>query len=211
MQFSSDTHTYSLDGHTFKYSVTELVNKYVPLFPAGMIAEKVAKKEGTTAEEVLRKWEMSKDIACDYGNAVDKAIQYWVDFKEEPKQDHLKEIVARFKEDHTGELISQVAVYSLEKSVCGTLDLIEKLGNKKINIIDVKSNADFYKKATGKLLAPYNDLEASNLNKYRLQLSLYKDLFEMRGVSVENISIWHSAHGIITLTPLDTTEIWNKI
>ena len=211
MHFDPVTHTYRIGDHTFKYSVTELVSKYVPPFPAGMIAEKVAKKEGTTPEEVLRKWEINKDIACDYGNAVDKAVQYWVDFKELPKQDHLKEIVERFKKDYTGELISQVAVYSTEKSVCGTLDLIEKLGNKRINIIDVKSNADFYKKASGKLLAPYQDLEASNLNKYRLQLSLYRDLFEMRGVSVGKISIWHSTLGVINVEPLNTEPIWQTI
>lgn len=212
MIFDPVTHTYKLGELTFKYSVTGLANKYVPPFPAGMLAEKVAKKEGTTSDVILAKWELNKDMACDYGNAVDKAIQYWVEFGEEPKQDHLKGIVKSFTKDYGRDgLVTQIAVYSEEKSVCGTTDVIRKLGNKTIDIIDVKSNADFFKKGSGKLLAPFNDLENNNTNKYRLQLSLYKDLFEMRGITVKSISIWHPEHGIIPLEPLDTTTIWQTI
>ena len=211
MIFDPITHQYKLGDHTFKYSVTGLASKYIPPFPAGMIAEKVAKKEGVETDYVLRKWAMNKEMACDYGNAVDKAIQYWIDFKEEPKNEHLRGIVQRFAKDHDGDLLSQISVYSEEKSVCGTTDVIRKLGNKTIDIIDVKSNADFYKKGTGKLLAPFTDLVADNINKYRLQLSLYKDLFEMKGITVNSISIWHPEHGIITLEALNTKPIWQTI
>jgi hypothetical protein len=211
MIFDPVTHQYKLNGHTFKYSVTGLAGKYVPPFPAGMIAEKVAKKEGTTTEEVLRKWDINKDMACDYGNAVDKAIQLWVDFKEEPKNEHLREIVQKFAQDHAGDLVTQISVYNEEKSVCGTTDVIRKLGNKEIDIIDVKSNADFYKKGTGKLLTPFDDLPNDNLNKYRLQLSIYKDLFEMKGITVKSISIWHPDEGIIKLEPLNLEKVWQTI
>lgn len=211
LHFNESTHTYRHHDHTFKYSVTEVVNKYVPPFPAGAVAQAVAKKEGVEPDYILQKWELNKQIACEYGDAVDKAVQYWIDFKEEPKQKHLKDIISRFKKDHAGDLLSQVVVYDLESSVCGTVDVIERLGNKKINITDVKSNADLYKKGSGKLLAPFNDLENNNINKYRLQLSLYKDLFEKRGVSVENISIWHPEKGIINVQPLNTKEIWKTL
>lgn len=211
LYFDDQTHTYRYGDHTFKYSVTELLNQYVPPFPAGAVAQAVAKKEGVETDYILQKWNLNKEIACDYGNAIDKAVQYWIDFKEEPKQEHLKNIVSRFKNDHTGDLIAQVVVYDLDTSVCGTLDVIERLGDKRINIIDVKSNADLHKKGNGKLLAPFNDLENNNINKYRLQLSLYKDLFEKRGVTVENIFLWHSEEGIINLEPLNTKEIWNNL
>lgn len=211
MRFDPITHKYELNGHTFKYSVTGLAGKYVPPFPAGMLAQKVAQKEGTTPEFVLSRWDMNKEMACDYGNAVDKAIQYWVDFKEEPKNKHLKSIVRDFAKTHDGDLRCQISVYSEEKSVCGTTDVIKVVAPKTVDIIDVKSNADFYKKGNGKLLAPFNDLEANNLNKYRLQLSLYKDLFEMKGITVRNIEIWHPEEGVITLEPLDTKIIWQTI
>lgn len=211
LHFDPTTHTYRFGDHTFKYSVTELLNKYVPPFAAGAIAQAIAKKRGVEPEHVLAQWELNKQIACEYGDAVDKAVQYWIDYKEIPKQKHLADIVSRFKKDHTGDLISQVVVYDLESSVCGTLDVIERLGDKKINIIDVKSNADLHKKGNGKLLAPFDDLENNNINKYRLQLSLYKDLFEKRGVTVENISIWHSEEGIIKIEPLNTKPIWQNL
>lgn len=211
MIFDPVTHTYKLGDHTFKYSVTEIAGKYVPPFPAGMIAQRTAQKEGTTADEVLRRWEMNKDMACDYGNAVDKAIQYWVDFKEEPKNKHLKKIVQDFAKDHDGDLRAQIAVYDEEKSVCGTTDLIKVVAPKTIDIIDIKSNAEFYKKGSGKLLAPFNDLENNNLNKYRLQLCLYRDLFMKKGITVRNLEIWHPEEGIINLEPLDTTTIWQTI
>ena len=211
MIFDPVTHQYKLNGHTFKYSVTELAGKYIPPFPAGMLAEKVAKKEGVTADHILRQWDMNKEMACDYGNAVDKAIQYWIDFKKEPKNEHLQKIVKDFAGRYDGDLRSQISVYSEEKSVCGTTDVIKVLAPKTIDIIDVKSNADFYKKGSGKLLGPFSDLENNNLNKYRLQLSLYKDLFEMKGFTVMGIEIYHPEEGIIKLEPLNTTDIWQTI
>ena len=211
MIFDPVTHQYKLNGHTFKYSVTGLASKYIPPFPAGMLAEKVAKKEGVTAEQILRQWDMNKEMACDYGNAVDKAIQYWIDFKQLPKNEHLRDIVKDFAITHEGDLRCQISVYSEEKSVCGTTDVIKVVAPKTIDIIDVKSNADFYKKGNGKLLAPFNDLENNNLNKYRLQLSLYKDLFEMKGITVRNIEIWHPEEEVIILEPLNTKEIWQTI
>ena len=210
--FDPITHTYTLDGHTFKYSVTQLIKEYTTPFQAEMIAGMVAKKKGVEREEILGMWELKKNIACDYGNAVDKAIQYYVDYGEDPAQKHLKEMTDKFQEDYKGSnLVSQVTVYNLEKSVCGTVDLIEKLGGNAINIIDVKSNADFYKKGHGKLLAPFNDLENNNLNKYRLQLSLYRDLFELRGIKVEGLEVWHPVHGIIKVEPLNTKIIWQNL
>jgi len=211
MIFDPATHTYTLNGHTFKHSVTELVSKYVPPFPAGMLAEKVAQKEGTTSDVVLARWQMNKEIACDYGNAVDKAIQYWIDFKQEPKIKHLQKIVKDFAGRYDGDLRSQISVYSEEKSVCGTTDIIRIVAPKTIDIIDVKSNAEFFKKPSGKLLAPFNDLPNNNLNKYRIQLSLYRDLYEMKGITVRNLEIYHPEEGIIKVEPLNTKEIWQTI
>lgn len=209
--FDSASHTYRLGDKTFKRSVTQVVNEYVPPFPAEMIAGKIAKKEGVETQDILDKWELNKNIACAYGDAVDLAVRYYVSYGEMPKQEHLQAIVERFKADYTGDLVANITAYSEEHSVVGTTDIIEKLGDKKVKIIDVKSNADFYKKGNGKLLAPFNDLENNNLNKYRLQLSIYRDLFAFRGIQVEGLEVWHSQLGVINIEPLNTTEIWNKI
>lgn len=204
-------HTYTIDSHTFKYSVTQLVNQYTPPFQADMIARIVASKEGCEPQDILRKWEVNKEIAQDYGNAVDKAVQYWVDYGEGPKQQHLEEIVEDFKKDFSKNLSAQIAVYDKQMSVCGTIDVVESLGNKKVNVIDVKSNAEFYKKPHGRLLAPFNDLQNNNENKYRIQLSLYRDLLKLQGIEVENLYVWHPVHKIIKLEPINTEEIWKKI
>lgn len=204
------THTYRHGEHTFGKSVTELVNQYVPEFQAEMIAEKVANKEGRTTTGVLRQWKLAGELATNYGNAVHKTIEYWIDFKQKPSHTHLQEILDNFLQIYGDkELVSEIAVYDVERDVCGTVDLLQVVAPKTVKIIDIKTNGDLHKKGHGKLLAPFQDLENNNINKYRLQLSIYKKLFEGRGYKVPELEIWHPEEGVISIDEINIDEIWH--
>lgn len=77
--------------------------------------------------------------------------------------------------------------------VAGMIDLIVHNSiTKSIEIYDYKTNAKLeLTNPYEKMKPPYNDLQASTYNKFRLQLSIYKYLLESNGVAVSTINIVH--------------------
>ena len=211
--FDEPSHTYYDDGEKVKYNVTSLVDLFVKPFPAELIAGKVAKRDGTTTEAVLDMWGLKRDLATEYGNSVHKSVELFLKYGEYPKHECLREIVQKFQEDFKGheKFHSEVMVYDPELSVCGTIDMIEIEAPKVISIWDTKTNGDLLEESKYKLTGPFKDLKATNINKYRIQLSIYKDLLERRGNTVSRIGIWHPVEGLIELEPLNIEPIWKEI
>lgn len=204
------TSIYKTDGayiHNNKklIRVTDWIKQFIPEFPAEMIAGKCGAKEGRTAEEILAKWKQKAHIATSLGTALHEAIDYYVKYGERAEHPSLQSAIDEFIEKTKGKkLFSEVVVYDDE--VAGTIDLIESVKKGKVIIHDYKTNADL-NKTNGKLLAPFEKLGNNPLNRYRLQLSKYKELLEKRGVEVVGIKLWHYTDHfeIINIEPLDLT------
>ncbi len=185
-------------------SVTEFIKKFEPEFPSELIAEKIAKRDGVTAESVLAEWKLNSEISCDYGNSIHKGIEFWVDFCEFSKIEHVKLATQKFTEKYDrAKLKSEQQIKSDELKLAGTIDLLEKLGNKQVNLIDLKTNYDIHDtegKKKGYFLAPLTDLKYTTLNKYRLQLSLYKHLLSLKGIKVKEMCIeWWNGQDFETI------------
>lgn len=210
--FDPIAHVYCLNGKAFKQSVTELKNTFVKPFPAGMIAQAVAKKEGKEINDILAQWEANKDLSCAFGNAIDLAVRYWIDYGEEPKHPFLKGVVQDFAAKCDRDVRkANIVVYDEPLSLVGTMDILAITGDKKAIIEDVKTNGDITKPSKEKLLPPFDDLPATKINEYRIQLSIYQYLMERRGWTIEGLRLWHygeNGFACIELEPLDVTKIW---
>ena len=191
MIFNKDKHTYTHKKEPYT-PVSNWVKRYVKPFPAKIISKLVAKKQGVKQKYILGKWDLKADYSKYYGSGIHGALEYYNKYKEFPEHEHLKKVVEEYLKLNTyDKWFSEVIVYDEETKIAGTIDILVSLGNKEVIIRDVKTNGNLHKKGKGKLLPPYDSLEANNINKYRLQLSMYKKLAEARGLKVVGIEIWY--------------------
>lgn len=201
IKFTEEGHTYTteIDGKLAHLtSSTTFLSRYSKPFPKEFIAPKSAAKrlregkKGVTTVDVLDMWALNGDISRLYGNAVHKAVEYWIRFEEYPKTDYTRKVVNEFKKLNLGPCIAEYVMGDVDLMLAGMADIIElvDIDKKIINLLDIKTNADLYD-SKGYLLPPFDHLEASNFNKYRLQLSLYKYFLEKEGWTVYNMKLLH--------------------
>jgi hypothetical protein len=172
---------------------TTWLSQWIKPFPKDFIAPKSAAKnlrEGlrpTTTEGVLDMWRMSGDIACDYGNSIHKAIEYYIKYGQKVKAPHLLAATNSFIDLGLGDCVSEFIMGDADTELAGQADIIEKYKDG-VNLLDIKTNSDLYDHK-GYLLPPFDEYKCNNLNKYRLQLSLYKYFLEKEGHKVYNMRL----------------------
>lgn len=192
--FDEKNHKYTNNSGNQLISVSTLISKYKEPFDAdGKIAVRCAEKEGITKEEILAKWEKTKNDACTRGISFHKQAEYYILNKkilDEPDKD----IIEKFsKIQFSGKLFTEEIVYSLKDMIAGTVDLIEVLGKNKCNLYDFKTNKklekySFWRK---KMLYPVSHIIDCNFYHYSLQLSLYAYLLEEHGFWAEELKIFY--------------------
>ena len=190
MLFDEDNHQY--DGYQ---SVSEFLSKFKKEFPKNLIAEKMAAKGDLTKEEILYKWDLNGKISCDYGKSCHGAIEYFIKFGEKPKL-HTKLVNEFAKKYDRKELVSEIIASNDDLKIAGTLDIVRKLGNKEVDIIDLKTNADMTK---------------DKIAEYELQLTTYKWLLEQKGLKVKNLILEHWTNKLKTIKLKTNKKLWQKI
>lgn len=204
MVFDKENHRYTHNGKELK-SVSSWIQKFVPYFHTELIAERVANKEGCDTDFIVNKWRQKGLIATSFGTAIHEAIDYYVTYGEIIENPLIGKYVEMFAKEFAGkEVYSEVIVYDDEHA--GTIDLIEVVDKGKVILHDYKTNFDLYKKH-GKLLTPFETLDNMPINKYRLQLSKYKQMLEnMKDVEVVGLNIWHITDKF-TRIPIEPIEL----
>lgn len=184
MHFDKENHIYTLNGKELK-SVSSWIEQFVPEFNANIVSSVMSRTSEMSPEEIRAKWELKGKIAREQGNWIHDSIQYYLKYDNEFENEPVKE----FKKHQTDNTYySEMIVYDDEYA--GTIDLIEVIKKGKVKLHDFKTNENLYKKK-GKLKEPYKDLENTPMNKYRLQLSKYKEMLEkMKDVEVVELNIW---------------------
>lgn len=180
--FNEEAHEYRLDGVPIP-SVSRLLDRIKPPFDAPAAAARVGRRDGIDPAELLRQWEEKRDKACAFGHLIHAAIEghlrgtpiqggppqlrHWLKWWEAAKE-HLMP----FRIEHR--------MASAELRVAGTCDLIadsSKTGM--LHPLDYKTNGEFETfNRFRNLLAPFDDLDASDLNIYSAQISIYRVLAE---------------------------------
>lgn len=207
MQFSEEAHEYRKDGIRYT-SVGEFLKHFTPEFPKGLIAEQVARKNGVQPNEVIAEWDLNADISCDYGHAIHKSVEYWIRYGKFPKAPHLKDAAEKFAAKHDRRTIEpEIIVFNDKYRLAGTIDQLVILAKKRCRLMDVKTNGDLYDKPRGVFLPPIQNLPHTKINKYRLQLSTYKKLLELKGWTVEGIEIEHWTGTVFDTIPLEPIDV----
>jgi hypothetical protein len=193
--FDPHTHTYRHHLTNDEYiSVTTLLNKFKKPFDVITASERVAKREGTTPDEVRKKWKQINDESKQYGTKIHNVIDLYNTSKSiTPDYEHIIDSYNKLQIiNDEDKLLSEERVHSHTYKVAGTADVIKIEPKGKFSIFDIKTNKkfNFFNTYGEKLLPPLSHLQACELTTYSLQLSLYAFMYqEMTGSELNQLGI----------------------
>ncbi len=177
MLFEKENHTYTLNGIEY-YSVTTVLDNFSETFESDRISSAIARRDKRNQEEILEEWDLKREISCDWGNALHKSAELWIKYNQKPNVlllqrfiDELSNVLDREKSE------TETIVWDKELMVAGTIDILHHKSKKKSIMYDIKTNNDL-DKSHGKMLEPFDKIKDSKINKYRMQLTTYKHLYE---------------------------------
>ncbi len=193
--FDPRTHTYRHQSTNDEYiSVTTLLNKFKKPFDVVGAAERVAKREGSTPEEVREKWKQINEESKQYGTKIHNAIDIYNDSK--VTTSGYESIIESYNKlgiiNNDDKILSEERVYSHTSKVAGTADIIKLEQKGKFSVFDIKTNKkfNFFNAFGEKLLSPLSHLQSCELTIYSLQLSLYAYMYqEMTGSELNQLGI----------------------
>jgi len=214
LKFNEEAHTYKCDNMSYT-SVSKFISQFTEKFDEFRIAGFVARARKTTIDVILREWKETRDNACNKGHRVHHFGENYMFDRTLSPTDGYEEAIVKFWNDlpeHIVPFIAELQMYSKNKGIAGTADII--LYNKKTNkfiIADYKTNVDLFKNYKGKkMLGKFKKVLDTPYNKYVLQLSAYQYLFEQTGYKVESRKlVWLKSDGTYEL--YDTPNIIKEL
>jgi ATP-dependent exoDNAse (exonuclease V) beta subunit len=178
LEFNKETHTYKV-GEDLLISVTDLISYFFP-FDEKKALESTAIKTGFKVDYIKALWERQKKQASDFGTRIHKCAENiyengaFIQIKKENKG--LERQIIKFFNDHKHlkKFMKEAQVFSFEKKLAGTIDLVmqDKFGD--CYIFDWKTNREIKKEGFGNAKAPISHLNDSPYTRYGLQLNAYK-------------------------------------
>lgn len=195
--------TFQEEGHIYKdetgkrlTSTTSFIEQFKAPFKAELIAERVAKKKGTTASMVLKEWNKIKEEALALGTQVHKYAEGFPQMgipSNERESAVYKFYVDHVESGHYSFIASEVLVYNSTLGIAGTIDLI-LLNNStgSLCLCDWKTSKEIKNKAYSNLFPPFEAYPQNNFYTYGLQLNTYRNLLQLGcGLPVDELKIIH--------------------
>lgn len=208
--YHDESHTYECDGVKL-VSATEYIKQFYKEFDLENISAASAKSWGVEQQEVKDLWESNGGLTSAFGTVVHNALEHYDKFKamgqivqdkkslEEnyamPKHPVLKQIIEAFIAIDTQEgiIVPEVLVTDIKNGVCGRADRILIIDEKKkiCRVQDFKVNINSEEISSSmKVLAPFSGLPAHKISKYQLQMSIYANMLQNSGWSVEGLDVF---------------------
>ena len=197
--FNQENHSYFL-GDKKLISVTTLLSKFKNEFDSDYWSKKIAERENTTQEVILKKWKDKAFKSTEIGTAIHKIFEDYVnnnysvlngnlifEFNKLSPEfylefDQKKNIALKFIDDFfiTKRLIpleTEFIVYN--EFLAGQIDMICKDYNNNFYILDFKTNEKIEANSYGKKMkGVFNDLNDCSFYHYCIQLSVYKKILK---------------------------------
>ena len=169
-----ETHKYINTETGEEYtSVSAVLSQFKKPFDTKYWAAKKAKDYGTTAEEVMDKWDEIKDFSCHRGKNYHKIMEdFIIEYKETPGNSNL------------------YSSFTHNLNLLGDANVIYH--GSEFSIMDFKTNKQFryLSKYNEYLLKPVDHLQSCEFNNYALQLSLYAFMYsQMTGKKLRALAI----------------------
>lgn len=204
IRYYDDKHIY-IDTITGKKltSVTQLLGKYRQKFASDSISKAIAKRDGRKQSEILQEWEMKRRLGSYRGSLLhdylenlwkgkiyksDRPLDVVAMLKKYKLKDEfnrsldiLEGMANRFVKDHSHYYPISLELVVGNSCLAGQMDLLAWDDKKKcVILVDYKTDKKLlnYSEYGKDFLDPISHLEDCEINKYSLQLSLYKNLLE---------------------------------
>lgn len=172
IKFHEKNHTYKINDEVCPLSVTRFLNLFIPDFDSKKMATHCAKKDGVDVQDVLRKWEYEKDIACTKGTIFHNYIDNYLSNKILPiDREEINNLCERYQDKNIENILltnlakiilqfekfyeyyiksfyhvkSEFVVGDIDDTkICGTIDNISvSRDTGEIFIIDYKTNKKY--------------------------------------------------------------------
>jgi len=210
VSFNSETHTYFKKDKKL-ISVTTFLSAFKNKFDSDYWSEKIAKRENTTKEVILKKWKDKAFKSTEIGTAIHKIFEdytnneyfilneeigfnipdlekeFYIDYNKKRKVaiDFINDF---FVSKRLTPIESEFIV--CDKFLAGQIDNISKDSENNYYILDFKTNEkidyDSYNKKMKGILCEFND---SSFYHYSLQLSIYREI--LKEYKIKNMYLVH--------------------
>lgn len=198
--FNAEEHVYRYDNKRI-FGVTSFLERFIKQFDSDFWSKKKAEQAGITQEEMLAQWDAKRDRSCDLGHCVHDYIEkFYMEGSELLTEDvEANERIVKFHTIYESKLKSltpigsEIRVFSKKWGIAGTLDQLY-LYEGSVIIGDWKTNKEIKTDKSycfNKLLPPFQNYKDNELNKYSLQISLYRLLLEEAGIHTDYGFICH--------------------
>jgi hypothetical protein len=231
-KFFEDGHYYQYKGKDVGISVTRFIEQYAQEFKQQEIAERVAKRDGKTVQEVLDEWKYKNQFACAKGSTCHEYAQsLWSGEKWKAltfdESDEYLNAVGRIRmqartfyydyRDKLEHLADEYIVGSEEYNIASAIDhlFINKLTGELV-LVDYKTNsylAGYNKKAySKKMKVPLQHLNDDAIHHYYIQLSIYRYLIEKyTNLKVSEMFIVYFSENIENYEIIDIPYLKNEV
>lgn len=210
IMFEPISHTYR-HGEKSLTSATQHISKFYKKFDEENVSKASAKSWGVDQEQLRSLWKRNGELTSDFGTAIHNALELYENFKAMgediqknkelpenyalPKHPILRKIVLDFIKinDTVGRVVAEALITDIENGFCGHADrvLITDEKKKVCRIQDYKINIgseDVRREL--KAMEPFNELPANKITKYQLQLSVYANMLQKSGWTVEGLDVF---------------------
>lgn len=191
-------------------SATRIVGQYTKPFNSEYMSKKCSESWGVDQQELKNLWRGGGMISANFGTAIHEALEHYFKYKEIgdiihhasasktenaalPKHPLLKKIILELLEIDKieGMDLPEVVITNVDKGYCGTVDKLKIIDTeKKICRIQDYKIIDEIESKTDKLKHPFDHLPATKLSHYQIQLSVYANIMQMSGWSVQGLDIF---------------------
>jgi len=211
IHFDDNKHCYTYQEKELQ-GVTNYIKKFFNPFKLNTIAKSISKKWGIASDKIKALWESSGVVASLFGTAIHNALEHYeinkslgmeinkkrgiVENYALPKHPLLRSIIDGFIEINPYreyEVVCEALVSDVANGLCGHADRITIISweDKICRIGDYKINIDAdIKDSKHRVLEPFNYLPNTKLSKYQLQLSVYANMLQKSGWTVQALDVY---------------------
>ncbi len=204
-------------NHVYKYngvqltSATGKLKDFYKEFNLNGISFASAKKWGVDEQHLRDLWKSLGDASALFGTAIHNALEHYEthsylgehiknaksddDNYALPKHPLLRKIVKEFVTVNPvqGRVLTEVLLTDVSNGYCGHADRIVIIDEEKkiCRVGDYKINVDAEVESTrDKALQPFNHLPGNKITKYQIQMSIYANMLQKTGWTVEGLDIY---------------------
>lgn len=184
------------ENHSYTYrcvpltSVTSLCKLLEPPFDRDGISQRVAAKQGRPVADILAEWDAKGQASCELDSQVHEYIRFILVGQAPPRDPitsinsivpEMKAFDAFWREARTTMSVREVewVIGDAAWGLAGTVDaLVYHRETGKFHLFDWKTGKLAHTNDFSRLRPPFDDLDAAELQKYSLQLGLYRLILE---------------------------------